>query len=76
MSKRSYVEAVLKGLRSVSSVDVDFIPHGEDSETLYNHLPVITNDKCNGDSRKRIFVRLLLSIDRRETTEEAVETVS
>ncbi|KAL1320236.1 hypothetical protein AAHE18_14G041900 [Arachis hypogaea] len=29
----------------------------------------------NGSSRKRIYVRLLLSIDRRETTEAAMETV-
>ncbi|CAI8611454.1 unnamed protein product [Vicia faba] len=34
-----------------------------------------TNDKCNEDTRKKIFVRLLLSIDRRETTEAATETV-
>ncbi|XP_061347897.1 N6-mAMP deaminase-like [Gastrolobium bilobum] len=75
MSKRSYVEAVLKGLRSVSSVDVAFIPHSEDFRSLFNPLPTISNDKCNGNSRKRIFVRLLLSIDRRETTEAAMETV-
>lgn len=76
MSKRSYVEAVLKGLRSVSSVDVAFIPHNEDSKSLFSSLPTITNDKCNGVARKRIYVRLLLSIDRRETTEAALETVS
>ena len=76
MSKRSYVEAVLKGLRSVTSVDVAFIPHSGDSRTLFNPLPSGTNDKCNGNSRKRIYVRLLLSIDRRETTEAAMETVS
>ncbi|PNY01905.1 adenosine deaminase-like protein [Trifolium pratense] len=68
MSKRSYVDAVIKGLRSVSSVDVDFIPKTGDSKSL-------TNDKCNGNSRKRIIVRLILSIDRRETTEAAMETV-
>ncbi|RDX86089.1 Adenosine deaminase-like protein, partial [Mucuna pruriens] len=70
MSKRSYVEAVLKGLRSVTSVDVDFIPHCEDSTRIFNPLPTI-----NGHVRKKIFVRLLLSIDRRETTEAAMETV-
>jgi adenosine deaminase len=69
MSKRSYVDAVIKGLRSVSSVDVDFVPMTEDSKSF-------TNDKCNGNSRKRIIVRLILSIDRRETTEAAMETVS
>lgn len=69
MNKRSYVDAVIEGLRSVSSVDVDFIPKTGDSKFL-------TNDKCNGNSRKRIIFRLILSIDRRETTEAAMETVS
>lgn len=68
MSKRSYVEAVLKGL-SIASVDVDFIPHCEDSKSLFSSLPPI------GHVRKRIYVRLLLSIDRRETAEAAMETV-
>jgi len=69
MSKRSYVEAVLKGLRSITSVDVDFIPHCEDSKSLFSSVPAI------GHVRKRIYVRLLLSIDRRETAEAAMETV-
>ncbi|KAL8461378.1 hypothetical protein ACS0TY_032743 [Phlomoides rotata] len=43
MSKRSYMEAVLEGIRSVKSIE--------------------------------IYVRLLLSIDRRETAEAAMETV-
>ncbi|XP_015958637.1 N6-mAMP deaminase isoform X1 [Arachis duranensis] len=68
MTKGSYFEAVLEGLRSVTSVDVNFIPHDkEDSRTLFS--------PNNGSSRKRIYVRLLLSIDRRETTEAAMETV-
>lgn len=71
MSKRSYVDAVMEGLRSVSSVDVDFIPNTQDSTSLSN-LPIITNE----NSRKIIIVRLILSIDRRETTEAAMETVS
>ncbi|KAI5447248.1 hypothetical protein KIW84_014919 [Lathyrus oleraceus] len=68
MSKRSYIDAVIEGLKSVSSVDVDFIPKTEDSKSFIN-------DKFNGNSRKRIIVRLILSIDRRETTEAAMETV-
>ncbi|MED6146342.1 hypothetical protein PIB30_033546 [Stylosanthes scabra] len=75
MSKRSYVEAVLEGIRSVSSVDVALIPYTEDHRNLLDPLCTATNDKCNGDGRKKIFVRLLLSIDRRETTEAAMETV-
>jgi adenosine deaminase len=76
MSKRSYIEAVLEGLRAVSSVEVDFIPHTEELKNLSNPLFSATDDKCNENTRKKIFVRLLLSIDRRETTEAAMETVS
>ncbi|XLU43639.1 hypothetical protein S245_038453, partial [Arachis hypogaea] len=75
MSKRSYVEAVLEGIRSVSSVDVALIPYIEDPRNLLDPLHAATNDKCNGNSRKKIFVRLLLSVDRRETTEATMETV-
>jgi len=67
MSKRSYMEAVIQGLRSVSEVDIDFV-NASDSLKLHN-----TGD---GIGRKKIYVRLLLSIDRRETTESAMETVS
>ncbi|XLU43635.1 hypothetical protein S245_038449, partial [Arachis hypogaea] len=75
MSKRSYVEAVLEGIRSVSSVDVALIPYIEDPRNLLESLHAATNDKCDGNSRKKIFVRLLLSADRRETTEATMETV-
>lgn len=75
MSKRSYVEAVLKGLRAVSSVDVDFMPDNENSERLVNFLTPAMNNRYNLNARKRIVVRLLLSIDRRETTAAAMETV-
>ncbi|XP_020227615.1 adenosine deaminase-like protein isoform X1 [Cajanus cajan] len=75
MSKRSYVEAVLEGLRAVSSVDVAFIPYNEEPRNLSSTLLSGVNENCYGNPRKRIFVRLLLSIDRRETTEAAMETV-
>lgn len=67
MSKRSYMEAVIKGLRSISEVDIDFVTASH-SQKLHN--------ACDGIGRKKIYVRLLLSIDRRETTESAMETVS
>ncbi|XP_021887360.1 adenosine deaminase-like protein [Carica papaya] len=73
MSKRSYMEAVLEGLRAVNQVDVDFPPN------LNIGSPVnlqTTHVACNGTVRKKIYVRLLLSIDRRETTEAAMETVN
>lgn len=66
------MEAVLEGLRAVSSVEVDIFRDSEvecpaNAHTLY--------DTKNGTQRKKIYVRLLLSIDRRETTEAAMETV-
>jgi adenosine deaminase len=36
---------------------------------------IAMNDACDGTKKKKIYVRLLLSIDRRETTEAAIETV-
>ncbi|XP_073308051.1 N6-mAMP deaminase [Primulina huaijiensis] len=66
MSKRSYMEAVLEGIRSVNAVEVDL----SDVETSARASLV-----CNGIERKKIYVRLLLSIDRRETAKAAMETV-
>ncbi|KAJ8761891.1 hypothetical protein K2173_005602 [Erythroxylum novogranatense] len=71
MTKRSYMEAVVEGLRAVSAVDIHFTPHDLDARTYVNSV----NDTFHGTSRKKIYVRLLLSIDRRETTESAIETV-
>ncbi|RDX68165.1 Adenosine deaminase-like protein [Mucuna pruriens] len=76
MSKRSYMEAVLEGLRAVSSVDVAFVPDSEEPGNLSSPLLSDADNKYNGNNRKKIFVRLLLSIDRRETKEAAMETVS
>ncbi|KAK2973017.1 hypothetical protein RJ640_005560 [Escallonia rubra] len=71
MSKRSYMEAVVEGLRAVSTVEVDFGSH--DLSTAADSSAI--SDKGNGTQRKKIYVRLLLSIDRRETTTAAMETV-
>nr|XP_043625097.1 N6-mAMP deaminase isoform X2 [Erigeron canadensis] len=61
MSKRSYVEAVVEGFRSASSsLDINF---------SLNDL-----EKCPARTGKMIYVRLLLSIDRRESTAAAMET--
>lgn len=73
MTKRSYMEAVVEGLKSISSVDVAFMPHDVDARSSLNSLPI--DNARNVTPRKRIYVRLLLSIDRRETTEDAMETV-
>ena len=71
MSKRSYMEAVVKGLRAVGAVDVDFASRYEGNPLESGPVDGI----CNGTTEKKIFVRLLLSIDRRETTADAMETV-
>lgn len=63
----------MEGLRAVTVVDVDFALQTSDTRTSMKGLPI--NDTCHGARRKKIYVRLLLSIDRRETTEAAMETV-
>lgn len=73
MSKRSYIEAVVEGLRTVSTVEVDFASCELGAGGPVNSF--CKGDACNGTARKKIYVRLLLSIDRRETTEAAIETV-
>lgn len=69
MSKRSYMEAVIEGLKAVSEVDIDFAPCESKTSTLS------VNEANNQTKRRKIYVRLLLSIDRRESTESAMETV-
>lgn len=73
MTKRSYVEAVIDGLTAVDSVEVAFLPSTVNARNLTNFLP--NEVTYNQTQRKKIFVRLLLSIDRRETTAAAMETV-
>ncbi|KAL1829813.1 hypothetical protein ACET3Z_008225 [Daucus carota] len=71
MSKRSYTEAVVNGLRAVRTVDVDFSSCTAGGPPT----PDCRNNSCAGTAKKKIYVRLLLSIDRRESTEAAIETV-
>lgn len=73
MSKRSYLEAILEGLRAVSEVDVVLISDDMGVRSPMNSA--IVNSASDGTMRKKIHVRLLLSIDRRETTEAAMDTV-
>lgn len=70
MTKKSYTEAVLEGIRAVSTVEVDIVPHnlGRGNNGSISNL-------CNGTMKKKIYVRLLLSIERRETTASAMETI-
>ncbi|XP_066400530.1 N6-mAMP deaminase-like [Miscanthus floridulus] len=71
MTKRSYMDAVIKGLKEVEAVDVAlFDSNFRTNETLNSKL-------LDGDAKKKkIYVRLLLSIDRRETTSAAMDTVN
>ncbi|XP_065879337.1 N6-mAMP deaminase-like [Euphorbia lathyris] len=69
MTKRSYMEAVVKGLREVTEVEVNLTSHNWDAKNSMNSIPL------NDTKRRKIHVRLLLSIDRRESTEAAMETV-
>ncbi|XAR53776.1 Adenosine deaminase [Bertholletia excelsa] len=73
MSKQSYMDAVLEGLRAVSTVEVVLAPRNLSAGNLMNSCT--NNSSCNGTAQRKIFVRLLLSIDRRETTASAMETV-
>jgi adenosine deaminase len=70
MTKRSYMDAVIKGLKEVEAVDVAlFDSNFRTNETLNSKL-------LDGDAKKKkIYVRLLLSIDRRETASAALDTV-
>ncbi|MCD7465792.1 hypothetical protein HAX54_001950 [Datura stramonium] len=76
MNKKSYMEAVLEGLRAVTTVEVDiFSEHNFDSPANASTFARGNDCASNGTGKKKIYVRLLLSIDRRETTEAAMETV-
>uniref|UniRef100_A0A2P2MJZ3 Adenosine deaminase-like protein n=1 Tax=Rhizophora mucronata TaxID=61149 RepID=A0A2P2MJZ3_RHIMU len=66
----SYMEAVMKGLWAVGSVDVYFASYNLDARTSANS----TSNIWHGTTGKK-YLRLPLSIDHREKTEAAMETV-
>uniref|UniRef100_M8B1E7 Adenosine deaminase-like protein n=1 Tax=Aegilops tauschii TaxID=37682 RepID=M8B1E7_AEGTA len=68
MTKRSYMNAVVKGLKSVEDIDVVL------NDEILSCTPM--SDSGGDTKRKKIYVRLLLSIDRRETTSAALDTVN
>ncbi|EPS61020.1 hypothetical protein M569_13779, partial [Genlisea aurea] len=72
MSKRSYVEAVLRGIRSVESVEVELCTKQNADVSSHSYF---LDGSCNGSRGRKIYVGLLLSIDRRENTDAALETV-
>lgn len=67
------MEAVVDGLRAVDAVDVSLISSYQNPKN--SRLSPCVNGACTGKERRKIHVRLLLSIDRRETTASAMETV-
>ncbi|KAF8679026.1 hypothetical protein HU200_045779 [Digitaria exilis] len=74
MTKRSYMNAVIKGVKAVEAVDVVLFDSNSRTNDTLTCTPTIELD---GDTKKkRIYVRLLLSIDRRETTSAALDTVN
>lgn len=74
MTKRSYMNAVIKGLKEVEAADVALFDSNSRTNETLESKPVIELD---GDKIKnKIYVRLLLSIDRRETTSAALDTVN
>ncbi|KAJ7530957.1 hypothetical protein O6H91_14G026400 [Diphasiastrum complanatum] len=70
MTKRSYVEAVLAGIKAASTeLSLDsYFDHKEDNIEC-------PSQRYQRKANPQIHVRLLLSIDRRETLEAAMETV-
>lgn len=73
MTKRSYVEAVLDGLKAVETARVLFDPkYKTQSSSNSENQQTKAEEKRN---KPNIYVKLLLSIDRRESTEAAIDTV-
>jgi adenosine deaminase len=73
MTKQSYIDAVIKGLKAVEAVDVVLFDSNLAKSEPLACAPMIELD--NNTRRKKIYVSLLLSIDRRETTSAALDTV-
>uniref|UniRef100_A0ACD5YCK5 Uncharacterized protein n=1 Tax=Avena sativa TaxID=4498 RepID=A0ACD5YCK5_AVESA len=74
MTKRSYMNAVMKGLKSVEDVEVVLYDSNLRTDGTLSCTPM--SDLADEMKKKKIYVRLLLSIDRRETTSAALDTVN
>jgi adenosine deaminase len=71
MTKRSYVEAVINGFKAVETANVIFETR-RDEKVMENFEH---DHESEVDLKSTIHVKLLLSIDRRESTQSAIETV-
>ncbi|TVT98020.1 hypothetical protein EJB05_56737 [Eragrostis curvula] len=74
MTKMSYINAVIKGLKAVEAVDVILFDSNLRTNETLSCTPMIELD--DDTKKKKIYVGLLLSIDRRETTSAALDTVN
>ncbi|KAM0867783.1 hypothetical protein ACQ4PT_041741 [Festuca glaucescens] len=74
MTKRSYMNAVIKGLKAVEDVDVVLFDSSLRTDGTLSSTPM--SDLAGDMKKNKIYVRLLLSIDRRETTSAALDTVN
>lgn len=73
MTKDSYMKAVMQGLNNVDEVEVVL----NSTQTSSNEEPETVINSFGNEIKqtRKIHVRILLSIDRRQTTESAMETV-
>ncbi|VAH42767.1 unnamed protein product [Triticum turgidum subsp. durum] len=67
-------DVIMKSLKSVEDVDVVLFDSNLRNDEKLSSTPM--TDLGGDRKRKRIYVRLLLSIDRRETTSAALDTVN
>jgi adenosine deaminase len=67
------MNAVIKGLKAVEDVDVILFDSNLRTDGALSPTPM--SDFAGDMKKKKIYVRLLLSIDRRETTSAALDTV-
>lgn len=75
MTKRSYIESVLLAMSPFHEVEKTVVRSLRDDQNLRTDMADELLKTGNEKLRYPIFARLLLSIDRRETTESAIETV-
>ena len=67
------MNAVIKGLKAVEDVDVVLFDSNFRTDRTLSSKPMSELDGYT--KKKKIYVRLLVSIDRRETTSAALDTV-
>ena len=69
------MKAVFDGLNAINTVELVSSPFGKKGDYIAKSSVPLCSRADNEEHRKKICVRLLMSIDRRETTDAAMETV-